>query len=236
MKCYTTHTDRLASSRPYTYATRYYYDESGNRVRKFTYINSQISPPPITDWNNPGNGWTLLNNEFYVKGVDGKDLATYQGNILDEWFVWGNDMVGKIKNDNAYYYYKDHLGSVRAVVNENAEIVAAYDYDAWGYPLEGREYNADSVKFKYTGKELDKESLYDYFGARYYDGRIGRWGQVEPLLEKYISNSPYQYGLCNPMKIIDIDGRIVVLNDKEKIWQRKRMKKRAIALYIKKEL
>ena len=201
------HTDREAVSRPYTYATRYYYDESGNRVRKLEYFNTQTNPPLITDWNNPGNGWQLYNNEFYVKGVDGKDLATYKGNILDEWFVWGNDMVGKIKNDKAYYFYKDHLGSVRAVVNDNAQIVAAYDYDAWGYPLEGRSFNADSMKFKYTGKELDKESLYDYFGARYYDSRIGRWGQTEPLLEKYLSSTPYAYSINNPLKFVDLNGQ-----------------------------
>jgi hypothetical protein len=52
------------------------------------------------------------------------------------------------------------------------QIVAAYDYDAWGYPLEGRTYNADSMKFKYTGKELDKESLYD-LGFRIFD--LGFW-------------------------------------------------------------
>ncbi len=201
------HTDREAVSRPYTYATRYYYDESGNRVRKLEYFNTQTNPPLITDWNNPGNGWQLYNNEFYVKGVDGKDLATYKGNILDEWFVWGNDMVGKIKNDKAYYFYKDHLGSVRAIVNENASIVAAYDYDAWGYPLEGRTFNADSIKFKYTGKELDKESLYDYFGARYYDSRIGRWGQTEPLLEKYLSSTPYGYSINNPLNYVDLNGQ-----------------------------
>ncbi|MCB0728883.1 MAG: RHS repeat protein, partial [Ignavibacteriae bacterium] len=51
------HTDREAVSRPYTYATRYYYDESGSRVRKLEYFNTQTNPPLITDWNNPGNGW-----------------------------------------------------------------------------------------------------------------------------------------------------------------------------------
>ena len=148
-----------------------------------------------------------MNNEFYVKGSDGKDLATYQGSELEDWYVWGNDLAGKIRKDKPYYYYKDHLGSVRAMVSENAEIVAAYDYDAWGYPLEGREYNADSMKFKYTGKELDKESLYDYFGARYYDGRIGRWGQVEPLLDKFTSLSPYVFATDNPLIVIDPDGK-----------------------------
>ena len=204
------HTDREAVSRPYTYATRYYYDESGSRVRKLEYFNTQTNPPPVTDWDNPGNGWTLFNNEFYVKGADGKDLATYQGSELEDWYVWANDLAGKIRKDKAYYYYKDHLGSIRAVVNENAQIVAAYDYDAWGYPLEGRTYNADTMKFKYTGKELDKESLYDYFGARYYDSRIANWLSVDPLIEKHYDFSPFNYVLRNPLRLIDPDGNQIV--------------------------
>jgi RHS repeat-associated protein len=200
------HKDPASVTRPNTFATRYYYDESGNRVRKLVYINSQLSPPSITDWTNPGDGWVLLNNEFYVKGVDGKDLAIYKGNILDEWFVWGNDLVGKIKGDKQYYYYKDHIGSVRAVVDNAGAIVAGYDYDAWGYPLENRDYNGDSIKFKYTGKEFDKESYYDYFGARYYDARIGRWGQIDPLLNKYLSVSPFCYTLNNPIILTDPTG------------------------------
>ncbi len=166
----------------------------------------------------PGNGWTLSNNEFYVKGADGKDLATYQGSELEDWYVWGNDLAGKIKKDKPYYYYKDHLGSIRAIVNEDAQIVAAYDGacprmllagDAWGYPLEGRTFNADSMMFKYTGKELDKESLYDYFGARYYDARIANWGSIDPLLEKHYNFSPYNYTLRNPLRFVDPDGRQV---------------------------
>ena len=187
------------------------YDESGNRVRKLEYFNTQTNPPLITDWDNPGNSWTLYNNEFYVKGADGKDLATYQGSELEDWYVWANDLAGKIRKDKPYYYYKDHLGSVRAVVNENAEIVAAYDYDTWGYLLENRTYNGDSIKYKYTGKELDKESFYDYFGARYYDARIGRWGQVEPLLDKYPSLTPFNYSVNNPLKIIDVNGLDVIV-------------------------
>ncbi|MCB0728418.1 MAG: RHS repeat-associated core domain-containing protein [Ignavibacteriae bacterium] len=78
--------------------------------------------------------------------------------------------------------------------------------DAWGYILEGRTYESKEGKFKFTGKERDKESFYDYFGARYYDAKIGRWGQVEPLLDKYINVSPYCYGLNNPIYLLDIDG------------------------------
>lgn len=61
-----------------------------------------------------------------------------------------------------------------------------------GYPLENRTYNSSEMRYDFTGKERDDETSYDYFpacrsgsagrGARYYDSRIGRWGQVEPLL------------------------------------------------------
>jgi len=115
-------------------------------------------------------------------------------------------MAGKLKGAQRYFYLKDHLGSTRAIVNGNGTVLAGYDYDAWGYLLENRSLNSDSIKFKYTGKERDKESLYDYFGARYYDARIGRWGQVEPLLKKYPQISPYVYSLDNPLVIIDPNG------------------------------
>jgi RHS repeat-associated protein len=63
------------------------------------------------------------------------------------------------------------------------------------------------MKYDFTGKERDNETNYDYFGARYYDSRIGRWGGVEPLLQDYFSWSPYQYGICNPTNLIDFNGK-----------------------------
>ena len=87
-----------------------------------------------------------------------------------------------------------------------------------GYLLENRSLNSDSIKFKYTGKERDKESLYDYFGARYYDARIGRWGTIDPMMEKHYDFSPYNYVLDNPLILIDPDGKDVILkgeNNKE---------------------
>ncbi len=69
---------------------------------------------------------------------------------------------------------KDHLGTFRAVTNSSNALIAANDYDAWGYVL--REWNGSNSKYKFTSKERDSETNYDYFGARYYDSRIGRWG------------------------------------------------------------
>jgi len=63
-----------------------------------------------------------------------------------------------------------------------------------------------SAKYKFTGKERDVETGYDYFGARYYDSRIGRWLQVDRLSDNYRGWSPYNYSLDNPIMHIDPNG------------------------------
>ena len=59
----------------------------------------------------------------------------------------------------------------------------------------------------FTGKELDEETGYGYFGARYYDATLlTSWTAVDPMADKYPSLSPYNYCAWNPMKLVDPDG------------------------------
>ncbi|MEM6646072.1 MAG: RHS repeat-associated core domain-containing protein, partial [Bacteroidota bacterium] len=109
-----------------------------------------------------------------------------------------------------YYYMADHLGSVRATVNEDGVTVGASDYYPFGMEMPGRVYQAgNGTAENYTGHELDTETSLIYAGARYYDSVIGRWGAVDPLADKYPEFSPYNYVLGNPMGNIDPDGREV---------------------------
>jgi len=61
-------------------------------------------------------------------------------------------------------------------------------------------------KYRFTGKERDTETNYDYFGARYYDSDLGRWLSVDPLVGKYPGLSPYNYVLNNPINSFDPNG------------------------------
>jgi RHS repeat-associated protein len=117
--------------------------------------------------------------------------------------------IGTIQSISRYYYLKDHLGSVRVTVDQNTNIVSYDDYDPWGMQLDGRSGNSgDAIaKYKFTSKERDIETGYDYFGARYYDSRIARWLSVDPLAEKNAGWSPYNYVLNNPILSIDPDGK-----------------------------
>ncbi len=124
------------------------------------------------------------------------------------------------RNDTRYYYVKDHLGSIRQTWKENGTIVNGQDYYPFGEVL--RQYTVSNPieKYMFTEKERDKETGYDYFGARYYwseaeildvfyrdDPQIGRWLSVDPLAWKYPSLSPYNYTSNNPIKYVDYDGR-----------------------------
>jgi len=83
-----------------------------------------------------------------------------------------------------------------------------------------------------TGKELDTETGYYYFGARYLDPRTSRWISVDPAMGDYVPSAPvndearkrngnlpgqggvfnyvnlhvYHYAGNNPVKYVDPDG------------------------------
>jgi RHS repeat-associated protein len=66
---------------------------------------------------------------------------------------------------------------------------------------------AGPTKEGFTGKEQDGETGLDYFGARYYMPALARWTAVDPLFEKHLEWSPYNYVLNSPLALIDPDGR-----------------------------
>jgi len=177
------------------YKTYYYYDEAGNRIRKRIFNDENDS---------------LLSDIIYSRDVSGKEMAIYENESIKQWNIWGTDNAGFINaNGDKRFYLKDHLGSVRAVLDEFEAVISSQDYDVWGYQLQDRNYDSDVSLYMFTSKERDEESEYDYFGARYYDARIANWGSVDPLLEKHYDYSPYNYVLRNPLKLVDPDGRQV---------------------------
>jgi len=66
-----------------------------------------------------------------------------------------------------------------------------------------------ATRYKFNGKELDPQTGYYYYGARYYDPVVSRWLSIDPLAEKYPGLSPYNYTANNPVMLVDPDGKWV---------------------------
>ncbi len=113
-------------------------------------------------------------------------------------------LIGMQRNGKRYAVVRDHLGSVRSVVDETGAVVARYDYTAYGITAtRAGSTQPDILYYRYTGQELDPElSLYNY-QARFYDPELGRFIAVDPQRQ---GASPYVYVLNNPVGLIDPDG------------------------------
>ena len=72
------------------------------------------------------------------------------------------------------------------------------------------------TRCKFTAKELDNETSYTYFGARYYDSELSGWLSVDPMSDKYPSTSAYMYCSGNPVFYKDKEGKYKYPSDKEK--------------------
>ncbi|MEM9666396.1 MAG: RHS repeat-associated core domain-containing protein [Bacteroidota bacterium] len=109
-----------------------------------------------------------------------------------------------------YDYLTDHLGSVRATVNDDGEVVHDDDFYPFGLRMDGRSMVADAPRENFTGHELDDEfndgAGLLYMGARYMDPTIGRFLTIDPLADQFASYSPYNYVKNNPLILIDPTG------------------------------
>jgi RHS repeat-associated protein len=167
---------------------QYYYDAIGNRIQKY---------------DGSANTW-------YVQGADGKTEVITTATTTAPTYTMDN--AGQILRNGStltrYYYLKDHLGSIKMMVDASGNVQSYNDYYPYGMTMPGRSgVNGADTRFRFTGKERDIESGFDYFGARYYDSRIARWMSVDPLAGKYLDIAPYVYTHDNPINRLDPDGK-----------------------------
>jgi RHS repeat-associated protein len=128
------------------------------------------------------------------------------------------------------YFHLDALGSIRAVSNASGQLVERHDYLPFGEecttgncaaPLRG------SQPRQFTGKERDKETGLDYFGARYLASPTARFTTVDPVLATSAAIADpqrwnrYAYGRANPLRFHDPTGAILEItgDDREEAFK-----------------
>jgi RHS repeat-associated protein len=175
------------------------------------------------------NSDQTTNTHDYIGGIE------YQGNVLEAIYT----DEGRAKPFGTAYRYeytiKDHLGNSRVMfcdidndgIVTESEIIQEEHYYPFGMRHEGygRTITQGENFYQYNGKELNEDfglDMYDY-GARFYDASVGRWFAIDPLAEKYVGFSPYNYVMNNPIMFVDPDGRYVDFGKHERskeLWDK----------------
>ena len=106
------------------------------------------------------------------------------------------------------YFHSDHLGSIVAVTDDSANVLARYKFDTWGkrIPLAG---DPTTTHHGFTGHEhLDDVGLIDMNG-RVYDPVLGRFMSADPYIQapdNLQSYNRYSYVWNNPLSATDPSG------------------------------
>lgn len=199
-------------------SVEYLYDASGVKHQATYFLNPSM---PIHKVIYSGN-MIYVDSQLYYIQMDGGHVKPI--------------FTSPMPSFSFHYYIKDHLGSNRVVVDSNGNVEQVNHY----YPFGGlmvESFGYTSL-FKYNGKELDRMNGLDWYdyGARWYDAGVGKWFNIDPMLENYVSCSPYLYCLDNPINAIDNDGKRVrtlwFKDDNHPIWYKSAPLFRTAMLYF----
>jgi RHS repeat-associated protein len=140
--------------------------------------------------------WDCVNMQGYAS-IEGEQLLS----------------IEELQNSNnpeneMFFYHTDHLGSSSWISDASGNAYQHLQYMPYGEQFIEQRQSTWGTPYQFTGKELDSETGYSYFGARYYDSDLSVWLSVDPLADKYPSTSPFLYVENNPIMFYDPDGRL----------------------------
>ena len=109
-------------------------------------------------------------------------LARYtHGPGIDEPLIMERDLnaSGTFETNERFFYHADGLGSITELTDSIGTVSQAYVYDSFGQIVQ--QIGTLANLYTYTGREFDTESGLYYYRTRYYDAKIGRFLQEDPI-------------------------------------------------------
>lgn len=168
-------------------------------VAKYSYLSDGTK---FSATDSSGNGLYYSGSLIYTK--HGAALT------MESCAFTGGRFVATATGVEARYFVTDHLGSVRAVVNGDGEVLERNDY----YPFGSRWDDGllSDNRYRYNGNEAQAflNNPYLDYGARQYDSDGAVWLGTDQLSELYYHIGSYAYCANNPINAIDADGRLII--------------------------
>ncbi len=213
--------------------TKHYYNGSERiaaRLGDYWYNTSTMGVAPekvdlarevLEDRLNSSNTDEEYFHEVYYYSTEGEEFrhdpyilrtmyssCTYVEDMLYSVFDGGTCMADEMYgiDKGIFYYHSDHLGSASWITDDQGGAVQYIHYMPYGELWVNQQACQYDERFKFTGKERDAETGYDYFGARYYLSLLGIWLSPDPLLDESPEISSYAYCNWSPIKYIDPNG------------------------------
>jgi RHS repeat-associated protein len=228
-------TNNQITTAPFTY------DAAGNELTDTTATytwnaEGQLATAGGVTYLYDGKGNRVLKSgeTYYWYGRNGEVLnetdttGSVSNTAFSEYVYFAGKRIGwRDYLNNMYFYVQDQIGSARQIVfvpnggEKSGPPLLCYDADFYPYggeivftPFSSCTTEADTYKFQ--GKERDKETGNDYFGARFYSSTYGRflsadWSSI-PVAVPYANlNNPqtlnlYAFVNDNPESFADLDG------------------------------
>jgi len=114
-------------------------------------------------------------------------IAEYFNGALSRRYVHGDQVdeplvlytTGTVSAATRRFLHSDHQGSVIAWSDSSAAAVQKNAYDPYGIPAP-----SNSGRFGYTGQTWIPELALNYYKARFYSPRLGRFLQTDPIFYK----------------------------------------------------
>lgn len=154
-----------------------------------------------------GNGLVYIGSFTYKKCTDSLSLESAP-------FCKGRLLCGKSDIEPAYYL-EDNVGSIRAILDYNGNLVEANEYYPSGVRWSSEDLpSSTSNRFRFNGKEEQNFLGIPYidYGARMYDSQyLLSWLTPDRYSESFYNISPYSFCAGNPMLYADTDGNKITL-------------------------